>query len=463
MSDQEAKPANGVEAGAPVQTPEAKVKQETAPEATSVKDGEITNVKDEEMEDAGHIPEATSTVKDEEDEKLEAEDKAEDSKPSIHRPPKGMLRVDRRGHEKEGFERHKSDASVLPDSDDPKEIRKQVEFYFGNSNLSGDKFLWAKTEGEKNKPVPLSLICSFSRMRRFKPYSAVVDALKSSNFLVVEGAEGEETVRRKNPYDPAKSKRHQMDERSSYIKGFGEEQTSTQFDIEAFLSSYGEFNSVRLRRVEDEKRAFKGSVFVEWADKETAERFVALKPQPTWKGYPLHILSKLEYQRQKAKEIREGRVPMKGSENFRGGRGHRGGKPNRGSNHSRGNHRGGDPNDWNKRREQDQKNGFEDRRGRNHRGRGRGRGRGGRGNFRGGRDRAENGGDRVKEDQSPSSSHDAGRPRIHTSKEGAKIMKEGQDNSDAQANGKRARDQDTAAEEPSAKKVHTQEAVASTA
>ncbi|KAH9995359.1 hypothetical protein F4779DRAFT_607623 [Xylariaceae sp. FL0662B] len=447
MGDQEAKPAEGVDTL--VQTPEVNVKQD------------VVNVKEETTEDVDHVSEATPEVKDEESTNLKEEEKPEpgDAMPSINRPPKGMLRVDRHGHEKDGFKRQKSDASVLPDSDDPKEIRKQVEFYFGNSNLSGDKFLWEQTGGEKNKPVPLSLICSFSRMRRFKPYSAVVDALKSSYFLVVEGDQGKETVCRKIPYDPSKSKRHQIDECSTYIKGFGEEESSTQFDIEAFLSSYGEFNSVRLRRADNNERTFKGSVFVEWADKETADKFVALKPEPTWKGFPLMILPKLDYMKQKAEAIRDGKVQMKGSDRSHGGshRGQRGGGRGRGS---WGNNRGGDPNDWKKRREQDQKNGFDNHRGRNHRGRGRG-------NFRGrGRDRAENGNSRVKEEQLPSDQPDTGRPKIHTSKEGAKIMKEGgesKDNSNAQGNGKRPRDADTATEEPPTKKVDAKETVAETA
>ena len=65
-------------------------------------------------------------------------------------------------------------------------------------------------------------------MKRFQPYSAVVAALKDSQFLVVEGEEGSETVKRKEPYvsNPEGQKKRMAN--SVYIKGFGEETETTQ-------------------------------------------------------------------------------------------------------------------------------------------------------------------------------------------------------------------------------------------
>ena len=317
----------------------------------------------------------------------------------------------------------------------------KVEFYFGDSNLPLDAHLWARVGGEENKPVPLSDICSFKRMRRFQPYSAVVAALKNSKQVVVEGEEGKETVRRKQPYDP--SKRQRVEDRSIYAKGFGDEEPSTQFDIEAFFAQYGTFNSVRLRRYTD--KSFKGSVFVEWADKETAEKFLALDPAPKWRDHPLLIMSKLEYMAQKNEDIRNGNKDPNSSRTFN--RNHRAGKNGRG----RGNFRG-DSNDWKKRRDHDQKNGFRDRRGgRGGHGRGRGSNRGG----RGGRDRGGENGRAAQEE--PVDDRQVGRPKIHTSAEGAQIAKESNDGA-----GKRAREDDSASERP-AKKVDQKEATAETA
>jgi lupus La protein len=79
----------------------------------------------------------------------------------------------------------KYDPSSRTVTDDPNEIRKQVEFYFSDSNLPMDKFLVTKVGGSKNNPVDISIIHGFGRMKRFTPFSAVVSALKDSQVLDV--------------------------------------------------------------------------------------------------------------------------------------------------------------------------------------------------------------------------------------------------------------------------------------
>ena len=59
-----------------------------------------------------------------------------------------------------------------------------------------DKFLLGKVGGTSNHPVDIKLIHNFKRMRHFQPYSAVVEALKDSQFLEVTDGE---KVRRRIP------------------------------------------------------------------------------------------------------------------------------------------------------------------------------------------------------------------------------------------------------------------------
>lgn len=247
-------------------------------------------------------------------------------------------------------------------------------------------------------------------MKRFEPVEAVVEALKQSQTLVVEGDVGEETVKRKVAYDPTANRSGILD-RSVYVKGFGEEVRSSQFDIEAFFATHGPTNAVRLRRTNDKE--FKGSVFVEFADVETAEKFLALDPKPLWKGTDvLEVKSKKEYTEGKALDIKEGRMEPSetyaprggrgrsgdtrgrgrgrgGNNNFRGGDRDRGGRGGRGGGDRR--DRGDrDPDDWKKRREDDRASGFKGDKKNDRRG-----GKGGRGGNRGGRndrnDERENG------------------------------------------------------------------------
>ena len=259
----------------------------------------------------------------------------------------------------------------------------QVEFYFSNSNLLQDKFLYSKVEGHLNLPVPISIIASFQRMRHFKPHSAIVAALKESKVLDV--VENDSCIQRKEAL-PENFKDKPMDEivqvhedeamsRSVYAKGFGEEKPSTQFDIEAFFAGYGSTNSVRLRRSFD--KTFKGSVFVEFDSEETQQAFLALDPKPKWKGTELVIKSKKQYCDEKVEDIKNGLV-----------------KPNtqwrlyKDNKSKSGDQRGKDGDrDWRDRRNEDQKGGFQDKRGGGRKGFGSigrgGRG-GGRGNARGG-------------------------------------------------------------------------------
>lgn len=231
----------------------------------------------------------------------------------------------------------------------------QVEFYFSDSNLPMDKFLLSKVGGSENRPVPLSLLHSFKRMRRFQPFSAIVEALKSSEIL--ELTDNDTCVRRKVPlpesvkdaHDPTVVKvfEDQAMSRSAYAKGFGREEPSTQFDIEAFFAPYGPTNAIRLRRTAD--KIFKGSVFVEFDSEETQKKFLALDPKPKWKGQELIIKSKKDYCEEKVRDIEAGRIkPSRSRGGYRGrGRG--------------GDRRGGrrDDRDWRERRAEDQKRGFD--------------------------------------------------------------------------------------------------------
>lgn len=194
-----------------------------------------------------------------------------------------------------------SDASVLPESEDPKQILKQVEFYFSDENLPNDKFLW-KTSQKKNGWVPISTICQFSRMRRFRPITAVVDALRQSETLL-EVSEDGELVRRKVPLvEPKKEAKQDAFSRSVYAKGFGEETKTSQFDIEKFFEQYGAIKQVRLRRTDDRK--FKSSVFVEFAKLDDAQKFLSLDPKPkfTEETGELLTMSKQAYVDMKAAE-----------------------------------------------------------------------------------------------------------------------------------------------------------------
>ena len=221
----------------------------------------------------------------------------------------------------------KSRYDQLEESSDPVDIRNQVEFYFTDSNLPTDKFLLEKTGGHRNYPVDLKLIHSFARMQHFKPYSAVLEAVKASEFLHLND---KDEITRVYPLDQkftddvGKNRRlvhgESMD-RSIYAKGFGEEREDSQIVIEQLFQPYGKIRSCRLRRVRDSD-LFKGSVFVEFQDEETAQAFLAADSKPQYNGKDLEIMSKQAYVDKKASGIRDGTVrPHSPTRGDFGGRG----------------------------------------------------------------------------------------------------------------------------------------------
>ncbi|KAJ5975902.1 hypothetical protein N7481_009609 [Penicillium waksmanii] len=350
---EEQKPTNNAQAEQDVQDVLAELKGDNAAPAEASK---------EDAEEARIVAEAAKLG-----------EKSEQSEESQQRDTRGGRGGSRGGRGGRFANNVKFDPSQQKQTDDPVEIRKQVEFYFSDSNLPMDKFLFSKVGGSENNSVPLELLHSFKRMRRFQPFDAIVEAMKTSETLDL--VDDNTAVRRKVALpDDVKVHSDQYakvfaDEamaRSVYAKGFcrfGEEGPTTQTDIETFFETYGPINSVRLRRTNPEK-VFKGSVFVEFKSEDKQKEFLALDPKPKFNDRELLIKTKKEYCDEKVEEINNGTV-RPNDDRHRAGRGRgRGGRGGRGDRGGRGRGgRGGAPRndrDWRERRDEDQKSGFKD-------------------------------------------------------------------------------------------------------
>lgn len=197
-------------------------------------------------------------------------------------------------------EKNSGEGTVMHEGSEDEKLqnaRKQIEFYFADSNLPFDKFMWSLHTANAEHWVPIKTVSSFKRMREYvsNGHEWIVKALRTSMELEVD--EAGENARRRTEVQPPKG----QFERSIYAKGFGDETSDLQKKLEEFFNQYGETNAVRMRRVDGNKQ-FKGSVFVEFAEMKSAEAFLSADPKPSWDGAELLIMSKEAYCDMKIKE-----------------------------------------------------------------------------------------------------------------------------------------------------------------
>lgn len=162
--------------------------------------------------------------------------------------------------------------SIYKGDDFESKVRKQVEFYFSDSNLLTDKFLFKIYEANDGW-VELKTILTFSRMRQFRPEERVIAALKESEKLVL--SPNEDLIRRKEPLKDFNEVKNNRKRNTVHIEGFPHE--ATQEELETFFNKLAENlpkekSITSLRRIK--KRAnneFFGVVDVEFNTQEDAE------------------------------------------------------------------------------------------------------------------------------------------------------------------------------------------------
>jgi len=166
-------------------------------------------------------------------------------------------------------------------------VRKQVEFYFSDSNYPKDKFLRSQAAQNDQGWVPLSIIATFSRMKKITEDLALVkEALKSATTIAVS-ADGE-SVRRLAPLPEQDTSLN----RTIYAKGFPSETGYTIEDVEKVFSKFGKILSVRIRKMKNDKQ-LKPSVFVEYSTTEEADAATATASQ--FDGKDLLVMKKSVY------------------------------------------------------------------------------------------------------------------------------------------------------------------------
>lgn len=184
-------------------------------------------------------------------------------------------------------------------------IQKQVEYYFGDINLPRDKFLQEEMKKEDGW-IDLSTMLKFNRLSKLsQDIEAIANALAESS--LIEVSEDKHKIRR-NPEFPLPPNTleywQEIKRRTVYVKGFPLE--TTLDEIQEFVNPHGDIKNILMRRMKKEK-SFKGSIFVTFADKESAEKFANDTETSKFNGNELVKLMQDAYWLKKTQETKEKR------------------------------------------------------------------------------------------------------------------------------------------------------------
>lgn len=158
-----------------------------------------------------------------------------------------------------------------------KKIIRQVEYYFGDANLSRDRFLQSKIKEDEGGWVPLEIMIRFNRLKTLtEDFEEITAALAKSTSGLLEVSEDKLKIRRSSdkpiPNDTTEH-RQEIRKKTIYCKGFKTDDTLDT--IQKFLDEFGETSQIQMRR--DKDRNFKGSIFATFDKEESAQKFLDTK------------------------------------------------------------------------------------------------------------------------------------------------------------------------------------------
>lgn len=145
-------------------------------------------------------------------------------------------------------------------------LRKQIEFYLGDSNLSNDKFLVEQVTRNPKHYVDLSLFLQFNKVKGILgdvsdvkiKMKMLTEAISNSSILKLN--KDKTKVRRRVPFE-SKSVRDSIAKRTVYVEDFPT--SSTHETLAAIFGKVGHILHISLPKFSESRQA-KGFAFIEY-------------------------------------------------------------------------------------------------------------------------------------------------------------------------------------------------------
>lgn len=153
-------------------------------------------------------------------------------------------------------------------------IKKQVEFYFSDSNYRKDTFLKAAAESDPDGFVAISVLLTFNRLKSLTTDVAkIADAVEDSDEVVLSA--DKKKIKRSRPLP----EHDESAGRSLYVKGFPTDDAEVTIDsIGNMFSTYGKVLYVKMRQLKDRSSGamrFKGSAVIEFDSEESMKKAIS--------------------------------------------------------------------------------------------------------------------------------------------------------------------------------------------
>lgn len=192
-------------------------------------------------------------------------------------------------------ETEKSTTSKPLSTEDAAKVKKQIEFYFSDSNYPRDKFLLETAKQNKEGYIPLEILTKFNRLKAItSDVSLIAEAISDSEVVILN--DDKTLIKRKHPI-PEKLN---ADPRTIHVRGAPKNVSLD--DFEKFFSTHGKINSIRICKDKTSKKP-NGFIYIEFETETDATKFAALGSIKYNDEHDMKVQKKEEYLKNKKEKL----------------------------------------------------------------------------------------------------------------------------------------------------------------